>query len=148
MVILEAPYFDGCKDNPWDFFNWINEMKQFFEQENFANNIKVSYAKAEVNRSPTFLVDLEYLHYISMNLPLLLGKIWKKIFVMNICHHTFELSIYPELSVVIFKIKVMVLGNGMASQLHVLKKIRWIFISFHVLSALLNNLPFVKTSKN
>ena len=36
----------------------------------------------------------------------------------------FELSIYPELSVVIFKIKVMVLGNGMASQLHVLKKIR------------------------
>ena len=75
MVISEASYFDGCKDNPWDFFNWINEMEQFFEQENFANNIKVSYAKAEVNRSPTFLVDLEYLRYISMNLPLLLGKI-------------------------------------------------------------------------
>ena len=50
-------------------------MEQFFEQENFANNIKVSYAKAEVNMSPTFLVDLEYLRYISMNLPLLLGKI-------------------------------------------------------------------------
>ena len=43
---------------------------------------------------------------------------------MSICHHTFELSIYSNLIVVLFK----------------LKQIRWILIPFHVLNALLNNL--------
>ena len=42
------------------------------------------------------------------NLPLLCDKIPKKSFVMKICYHTFELSIYYNLSVVIFKIEVIV----------------------------------------
>ena len=48
MVISEAPYFDGCKTNPRDFVYWINGMKQFFEQANFANNKKVRYAKLKL----------------------------------------------------------------------------------------------------
>ena len=42
------------------------------------------------------------------NLPLLCDKIPKKSFVMKICYHTFELSIYHNLNVVIFKIEVIV----------------------------------------
>ena len=44
----------------------------------------------------------------SPNLPLICDKIPKKSFVMNICYHTFEVSIYHNLSVVIFKIEVIV----------------------------------------
>ena len=45
MAISKAPYFGGCKTNPWDFVNWMNGMEQFFEQANFADNLKVRYAK-------------------------------------------------------------------------------------------------------
>ena len=48
MEILEAPYFDGCETYPRDFVNWMNGMKQFFEQANFVDNKKVRYAKLKL----------------------------------------------------------------------------------------------------
>ena len=48
MVILEAPYFDGCKNNPLDFVDWIRGMEQFFERANIANNIKVRFTKLKL----------------------------------------------------------------------------------------------------
>ena len=48
MVILEAPYFDGYETYPQDFVNWMNGMEQFFEQANFADNKKVSYANLKL----------------------------------------------------------------------------------------------------
>ena len=48
MVILEAPYFDGCETYPRDFVNLMNGMGQFFEQANFADNKKVRYAKLKL----------------------------------------------------------------------------------------------------
>ena len=65
MVILEAPYFDGCKTNPQDFVNWMNGMEQFFEQANFADNIKVRYAKLKLRGGiQMFWENLEYFRYI------------------------------------------------------------------------------------
>ena len=69
MEILEAPYFDGCKTNPWDFVNWMNGMEQFFKQANFANNIKVRYAKSKLRGgAQMFWEDLEYFRYIEYEL--------------------------------------------------------------------------------
>ena len=48
MVILEAPYFNGCEIYPRDFVNWMNGMEQFFEQANFVDNKKVRYAKLKL----------------------------------------------------------------------------------------------------
>ena len=65
MVILEAPYFDGFKTNPWDFFNQMNGMGQFFEQANFANNIKIRYVKLKLGGgAQMFQEDLQYFRYI------------------------------------------------------------------------------------
>ena len=65
MVISEAPYFDGCKNNPWDFVNWMNGMEQFFEQANFEDNIKVRHAKLKlIGGAQLFWEDLEYFRYI------------------------------------------------------------------------------------
>uniref|UniRef100_A0A7N2KPN2 Uncharacterized protein n=1 Tax=Quercus lobata TaxID=97700 RepID=A0A7N2KPN2_QUELO len=49
MEILEAPYFDGYEAYPRDFVNWMNGMEQFFEQANFANNIKCGTFQVEAN---------------------------------------------------------------------------------------------------
>ena len=66
MVISEAPYFDGCKTNPRDFVYWINGMKQFFEQANFANNKKVRYAKLKLSgAAQMFGKNLEYFRYLN-----------------------------------------------------------------------------------
>ena len=65
MVILEAPYFDGCKTNPRDFVNWMTGMKQFFKQANFADNKKVRYAKLKLKGgTQMFWENLEYFCYI------------------------------------------------------------------------------------
>lgn len=48
MVILEAPFFDGCKNNSLDFVDWRSGMEQFFERANFANNIKVRFSKLQL----------------------------------------------------------------------------------------------------
>ena len=65
MVISEAPYFDGCKNNQWDFVNWMNGMEQFFEQANFEDNIKVRHAKLKlIGGAQLFWEDLEYFRYI------------------------------------------------------------------------------------
>ena len=65
MVILEAPYFDGCKTNPRDFVNWMNGMEQFFEQTNFADNKNVRYAKLKLRGgAQMFWEDLEYFRYL------------------------------------------------------------------------------------
>ena len=65
MVILEAPYFDGCETYPQDFINWMNGMEQFFEQANFANNKKVRYAKLKLRgKAQRFWENLEYFHYM------------------------------------------------------------------------------------
>ena len=57
-------------------------MEWFFKQANFADNIKVRYAKLKLrDGAQIFYEDLEYMRYI--NLSLLHGKIWKKSFVMN-----------------------------------------------------------------
>ena len=75
MVILEAPYFDGCKNNPRDFVNWMNGMEQFFEQANFADNIKVRYAKLKLRGgAQLFCEDLEYSHYIKYELAI---SVWE-----------------------------------------------------------------------
>ena len=69
MVILEAPYFDGCKTNPQDFVNWMNGMEQFFEQVNFADNKKVRYAKLKLRGgAQMFWEDLEYFRYLKYEL--------------------------------------------------------------------------------
>ena len=52
-------------------------MEQFFQQEKFADNMKVGYAKLKLRGG-------------AQN---------------SICHHTFELSIYSNLNVVLFKLK-------------------------------------------
>ena len=77
MIISDAPYFDICKTNPWDFVNQMNGIEQFFQQANFADNMKVGYAKLKLRGG-------------AQN---------------SICHHTFELSIYSNLNVVLFKLK-------------------------------------------
>ena len=65
MVISETPYFDNCKNNPRDFVNWMNGMEQFFEQENFADNTKVRYAKLKLRGgAQLFREDLEYFSHI------------------------------------------------------------------------------------
>ena len=62
---LEAPYFDGCNTYPQDFINWMNGMKQFFEQANFANNKKVRYAKLKLRgKAQRFWENLEYFCYM------------------------------------------------------------------------------------
>ena len=55
----------------------MNGMEQFFQQEKFADNMKVGYAKLKLRGG-------------AQN---------------SICHHTFELSIYPNFSVVLSKLK-------------------------------------------
>ena len=52
MVILEAPYFDGYETYPQDFVNWMNGMKQFFEQANFVDSKKVRYTKLKLRGKP------------------------------------------------------------------------------------------------
>ena len=65
MVISKTPYFDSYKNNPRDFVNWMNGMEQFFEQENFADNIKVKYVKLKLRSgAQLFWEDLEYFHHI------------------------------------------------------------------------------------
>ena len=65
MAISKAPYFDGCKTNPRDFVNWMNGMEQFFEQANFADNIKVRYAELKLRGGiQMFWENLEYFRYI------------------------------------------------------------------------------------
>ena len=65
MVISKTPYFDGCKNNSWDYVNWINGMERFFEQANFADDIKVRYAKLKLrDGAQIFCEDLEYMCYI------------------------------------------------------------------------------------
>ena len=66
MVISETPYFDNCKNNPRDFVSWMNGMEQFFEQENFADNKKVRYAKLKlIDKAQRFWENLEYFHYMN-----------------------------------------------------------------------------------
>ena len=65
MVISKTPYFDSYKNNPRDFVNWMNGMEQFFEQENFADNIKVKYVKLKLRSgAQLFREDLEYFSHI------------------------------------------------------------------------------------
>ena len=51
--------------NPGDFVNLMNGMEQFFEQENFADNIKVRNAKLKLRGgAQMFWEDLEYFCYL------------------------------------------------------------------------------------
>ena len=51
--------------NPGDFVNLMNGMEQFFEQENFADNIKVKKAKLKLRGgAQMFWEDLEYFCYL------------------------------------------------------------------------------------
>ena len=75
MVILEAPYFDGCDTYPRDFVNWMNGMEQFFEQANFADNKKVRYAKLKLRgKAQRFWENLEYFCYIRYKLAI---SVWE-----------------------------------------------------------------------
>ena len=77
MVILEAPYFDGCKNNPWDFVNWMNGMEQFFEQANFADNKKVRFAKLKlIGKAQRFWENLEHFRYMRYELAI---SVWEDI---------------------------------------------------------------------
>ena len=106
MVISKAPYFNGCKNNPWNFVDWINGMEQFFEQANFANGIKVRYAKLKLTgRAQMFSEDLEYFHYINYEPAISSWEDMKEKFCQEYLSPYFKLSIYPNLSVVIFKLK-------------------------------------------
>ena len=65
MVILEAPYFDGCETYPRDFVNLMNGMEQFFEQANFVDNKKVRYVKLKLRgKVQRFWENLEYFRYM------------------------------------------------------------------------------------
>uniref|UniRef100_A0A7N2LP70 Retrotransposon gag domain-containing protein n=1 Tax=Quercus lobata TaxID=97700 RepID=A0A7N2LP70_QUELO len=65
MEILEAPYFDGYEAYPRDFVNWMNGMERFFEQANFADNIKVRYAKSKlIGKAQRFWENLERFRYM------------------------------------------------------------------------------------
>ena len=106
MVISKAPYFDGCKINPRDFVNWVNGTEQFFKQANFANNIKVRYAKLKLRgEAQMFWEDLEYFHYINYEPAISSWEDMKEKFCQEYLSPYFKLSIYPNLSVVIFKLK-------------------------------------------
>ena len=106
MEILETPYFDGYETYPRDFVNWMNRMEQFFEQANFAVNKKVRYAKLKLRgKAQRFWENLEYFRYIKYEPAISVWEDMKEKFVMSICHHTIKLSIYPNLSVVLFKLK-------------------------------------------
>ena len=106
MVILEAPYFDGYETYPRDFVNWMNGMKQFFKQENFADNKKVRYAKLKLRgKAQRFWENLEYFRYMDYEPAISVWEDMKEKLCDDICHHTIELSIYPNLSVVLFKLK-------------------------------------------
>ena len=65
MIISDAPYFDICKTNPWDFVNRMNGTEQFFQQANFADNMKVGYAKLKLRGgAQMFWENLEYFRYL------------------------------------------------------------------------------------
>ena len=65
MVILEAPYFDGCETYPRDFVNLMNGMEQIFEQANFVDNKKVRYVKLKLRgKVQRFWKNLEYFRYM------------------------------------------------------------------------------------
>ena len=65
MVILEAPYFDGCETYPRDFVNLMNGMEQIFEQANFVDNKKVRYVKLKLRgKVQRFWENLEYFRYM------------------------------------------------------------------------------------
>ena len=75
MVILKAPSFDGCETYPRDFINWMNEMEQFFKQENFADNKKVRYAKLKLRgKAQRFWENLEYFRYMRYELAI---SVWE-----------------------------------------------------------------------
>ena len=66
MEIFEAPFFDGCKTNPRDFVYWMSGMEQFFEQANFADKKKVTYAKLKLKGGvQMFWKNLEYFRYLN-----------------------------------------------------------------------------------
>ena len=75
MVILKAPYFDGCNTYPRDFVNRMNGMEQFFEQANFADNKKVRYAKLKLRgKAQRFWENLEYFRYMRYELAI---SVWE-----------------------------------------------------------------------
>ena len=71
MVILEVPYFDGCKNSSLDFVNQKYRPNQLFEQANFVNNIKIGYAELKLKEgTQMFWEDLEYIHFINYESPI------------------------------------------------------------------------------
>ena len=106
MVVLEAPYFDGYETYPRDFINWMNGMEQFFEQANFADNKKVRYAKLKLRgKVQKFWENLEYFRYMKYEPAISVWEDMKEKLYNEYLSQTIELSIYPNLSVVLFKLK-------------------------------------------
>ena len=81
-------------------------MELLFKQANFADNKKVRYAKLKlIGKAQRFWENLEYFRYMNYEPAISVWEDMKEKFVMSICHRTIKLSIYHNLSVVLFKLK-------------------------------------------